>query len=143
MFRLFGGNSYYMNLTITGLENWNTESLKVMGYLFYKCNQLQTLDLSNWNTSKVTNMQNTFRGLTFSSLDLSNWNTSSVGNMRGMFEDYSQLTTLKLGPNWIMSQNPDIGNLFSNCSSLKQSGIDYNGAPADTQNKINGLVPAA
>jgi hypothetical protein len=43
-----------------------------------------------------------------------------------------------------MSQNPNISNLFKNCSLLKQSGvIDYNGAPTDTQDKISDALATA
>ena len=48
-------------------------------YMFYYCRELTSLDLSNFNTSKVTDMRSMFSicgGLT--SLDVSSFNTSKV-----------------------------------------------------------------
>jgi surface protein len=43
-------------------------------------------DLSNWNTSKVTNMSRMFDGAQSFNQDISNWNTSKVTNMSRMFD---------------------------------------------------------
>ena len=52
--------------------------------MFYDCNLLTSLDVSNWNTSKVTNMGNMFYDCNLlTSLDISNWDTSRVGTLSG------------------------------------------------------------
>ena len=54
--------------------------------MFYGCRNLISLDLSNFNTSSVTNMEYMFYNCkNLISLDLSNFNTSSVTSMRDMF----------------------------------------------------------
>ena len=64
-----------------------------MNYMFLRCTSLITLDLSNFNTSKVTNMSNMFYNcISLTSLDLSNFDTSKVTNMDYMF---SSCTSLK------------------------------------------------
>ena len=46
------------NLTeIKGIENLNTENVTNMSYMFVKCKALTSLDLSNFNTEKVTDMR--------------------------------------------------------------------------------------
>ena len=63
-----------------------TNNVISMSAMFSDCNNLTSLDVSNWNTSKVTHMGwmfNTCIGLT--SLDLSNFDTSKVNNMINMF----------------------------------------------------------
>jgi len=53
--------------------------------MFYK-NGNTTLDLSSWDTSKVTNMKNLFREMpNVTSINVNNWNTSNVTNMGIMF----------------------------------------------------------
>ena len=54
--------------------------------MFYDCSNLTSLDVSNFDTSKVTSMSSMFMdcsGLT--SLDLSSFDTSNVMNMQYMF----------------------------------------------------------
>ena len=48
--------------TINGLSKLNTSNLKDMGEMFYNCNSLTSIDISDWDVSKVTNMSNMFRG---------------------------------------------------------------------------------
>ena len=69
-----------------------------------------SLDLSNWDTSKVTNMYGMFvyagaRATTWDIGNLSNWNTSNVTNMSGMFEYVGgNATTFSLDlSNWNIS----------------------------------------
>lgn len=57
-----------------------------MNYMFENCSKLTTLDLSNFNTSNVTNISGMFmRCSSLTSLNLSNFDTSNVTNMYGMF----------------------------------------------------------
>ena len=71
-----------------------------LSYLFYGCQNLKTLDLSNFNTNKViimSDMFNSCKSLTI--LDLSNFNTVKIDNMRymkDMFYNCNSLTTVKV-----------------------------------------------
>ena len=63
-----------------------------MSSMFYGAGSNATtfnFDLSNWNTSKVTDMKRMFSNAGYSAttfnLDLSNWNTSQVTKMGSMF----------------------------------------------------------
>jgi surface protein len=46
--------------TIEGLEYLKVDSVQTMDYMFYNCKSLTTLDLSGFNTSKLTSSQNMF-----------------------------------------------------------------------------------
>ena len=60
--------------------------------MFYNCLLLTSLDLSNFITSNVENMDNMFSGCSkLISLNLSNFDTSKVTDMRFMFSGCSQL----------------------------------------------------
>ena len=71
-----------------------------LGYLFYGCGNLKTLDLSNFDTSKVIIMSNMFNSCkSLATLDLSNFNTVKIDNMRymkDMFYNCNKLTTVKV-----------------------------------------------
>ena len=57
------------------------------------------LDLSNFDTRKVTNMANMFSHMRYNtvSIDLSNFDTSSVIEMGRMFYNSTGLTSLNIG----------------------------------------------
>ena len=42
--------------TIIGLSNFDTSKVTKMDYIFYSCSSLKSLNLSNFNTSLITNM---------------------------------------------------------------------------------------
>ena len=59
--------------------------------MFYR-SAATNLDLSNFNTSNVTDMSGMFQNSRATTLDLSSFNTSNVTNMSGMFSE-SEATT--------------------------------------------------
>ncbi len=60
--------------------------LKNTNYIFYECDSLTNLNLSNFNTTNVTDMSYMFRMCkSLRNLDLSNFNTTYVHNMSYMF----------------------------------------------------------
>ena len=66
-----------------------------MGGVFYGCSSLTSLDLSNFNTGNVTNMNVMFRNCSkLTSLDLSNFNTEKVTNMNNILTNTPSLTNI-------------------------------------------------
>lgn len=106
------------NLTNLDLSNFNTSNVTDMAFMFHGCDQLISLDLSSFNTSQVTNMYGMFNNcLQLTSLDLSNFDTSLVINMGWMFNNCHQLSRLDLS-NFDTSQVTDMGYMFSGCLQL-------------------------
>ena len=67
-----------------------------MGYMFRDCKQLTSLDVSNFDTSKVTRMEHMFRNCeSLPSLNLSSFDVGSVTYMNCMFDDCSYLVSLQ------------------------------------------------
>ena len=65
--------------------------------MFFGMHSLTTLNLSSFDTSKVTNMHDMFYGMeNLTTLNLSNFNTSNVIYMNSMFSGMSNLTALDL-----------------------------------------------
>ena len=99
-----------------------------MGNMFSNCYELTTLDLPNFNTSKVSSMYNMFNGCyNLTSLDISNFDTSNVIDMRGMFDNCYNLTTIKGVID--MKSCEYYENMFHNCSKLK--GVKIKNPPLD------------
>ena len=60
--------------------------------MFYGCESLTNLDLSNFNTNYVKNMMSMFDGCSsLINIDLSNFNTNKVKDMSDMFKGCSSL----------------------------------------------------
>ena len=75
----------------------NTSNVTSMYQMFYGCNLLTQLNVSNFNTSEVINMQNMFAYCyKLTSLDLSNFDTSNVTYIDSMLEGCNSLHTLRL-----------------------------------------------
>ena len=110
--------SFMDNLTTIDLSNFDTSKVTDMTYMFSNSSNLTSLNLSSFDTSKVTNMRTMFACMSnLTSLNLSNFNTSNVTNMGGMFASIHNLTTLNLS-NFDTSKVTDMNSMFGNMSSL-------------------------
>ena len=105
--------------TITGMKQYlNTSEVTNMGYMFYDCYKLTSLDVSNFNTANVTNMNSMFSDCSsLTSLDVSGFNTSKVTDMSDMFYFCSKLTSLDLS-NFNTSNVTKMLSMFSGCRAL-------------------------
>jgi surface protein len=110
-----------------------------MEYMFSGCALVSELDVSKWNTAKVTSMEFMFNGCVgLTELDLSNWNTALVKDSEQMFAGCSNLKTISVGDNWDMSQVEEVpkngnqeklssDNMFYGCVALEGgAGTKYN-----------------
>lgn len=91
------------SLTSLDISNFDTSKVTDMNWMFNNCSNLTSLDVSNFDTSNVTNMSEMFTGCSkLITLDLSNWDTSKAHNdMSRMFDSCSNLTTIKVGDKFI------------------------------------------
>ena len=84
------------NIKDLDISNFDTSKVTQMSGMFSGMSSLTSLDLSNFNTSKVWDMDSMFRGMSsLTSLNLSNFDTSRVAYMRWMFSGMSSLTSFK------------------------------------------------
>ena len=106
------------NILDLDLSNFDTSNVTNMRSMFNGMSNLTTLNLSNFNTSQVTNMSLMFRGVSnLTSLNLSNFDTSKVTNMSFMFWGMSNLTTLNLS-SFDTSKVTRMDSMFSYMYSL-------------------------
>ena len=101
--------------------------------MFMNFTKLTELDLSSFNTDRVTNMSEMFRGVKeLTSLNLSSFNTQNVTNMSGMFYEMSKVTNLNLSS--FNTQNvTDMSRMFQYVGSISSLDLSH----FDTKNVIN------
>ena len=100
------------------LSNFDTSNVTDMSTMFYGMSNLTSLNLSNFDTSRVTDMSSMFTFMyNLTTLNLSNFDTSKVTDMHDMFQGL-KLTSLDLS-NFDTSQVTDMSDMFENMYSLK------------------------
>ena len=90
--------SFMSNLATLNLSNFDTSKVTNMHAMFYGMSKLAALDLSNFNTSQVQDMSSMFSGVfnLITTLNLSSFDTSKVRYMTSMFSGMPNLTTLDI-----------------------------------------------
>ena len=110
--------SFYSVIEKLDLSNFNTSKVTNMINMFSYCESLMSLDLSNFNTSNVTDMGFMFNNCSsLTSLVFNNFNTSKVTNMQYMFLNCGSLMSLDLS-SFNTSKVTSMFNMFYGCSSL-------------------------
>jgi surface protein len=107
------------SLTSLDLSNFNTSNVKNMESIFYNCSSLTSLDLSNFNTSNVKNMEFMFSSCSsLTNLDLSKFDTTKVTNMAWMFCECANLNTIYVSDNWSTVAVTSSTEMFFGCKKL-------------------------
>ena len=105
------------------VSNWDTSNVTNMSNTFSHCELLTSVDVSKWNTSKVTNMEGMFVDCNLlASVDVSKWNTSKVTDMASMFSGCGTLQSIDVSK-WNTSNVTDISGMFFGCGSLHSVDI--------------------
>ena len=115
------------NILEIDLSNFDTSEVTNMGGMFYGMSNLTTLNVSHFDTSKVTNMGGMFYGMSnLTTLNVSHFDTSKVTDMSLMFHGMRDLSALNLS-SFNTSQVTDMHNMFygmSNLTSLNLSSFN-------------------
>ena len=128
------------SLTSLDLSNFDTSKVSSMYNMFNMCYSLTSLDVSNWNTSKVTNMSSMFHNCeSLTSLDVSNFNTSNVTNMSEMFSRCGALTSLDVS-NFNTSKVTNMDGMFNACASL--TSLDLSNFDTSNVTSMAGMFGA-
>ena len=93
-------------------------------YMFYYLDKVEDIDLSNLDTSKVTDMSSMFQGMSsLLYLDLSSFDTSNVISMKSMFSNVSSLLNLDLS-SFDTSNVTNMSVMFNGVSSLMSLNLN-------------------
>ena len=105
------------------VSNWDTSNVTNMSNTFSHCELLASVDVNKWNTSKVTNMEGMFVDCNLlASVDVNKWNTSKVTDMASMFSSCGTLRSIDVSK-WNTSNVTDISGMFFGCGSLHSVDI--------------------
>lgn len=159
-------NEQYSRYKITGLETWNPSSCTDMGWMFWGCAGIGTIDVSGWDVSKVEifhhwlcktsatviGVENfdvsscrAFNAMLYgtqnTSYDLSKWDVSNAETLSQMFDGCHNLEEIIGLENWNTSKCRDFREMFYNCYSLRElnlSSFDTRNASAEWTDPWNG-----
>ena len=110
-------------LTYVDVTGFDTSKVTDMGRMF-SCSGITKIDVSNFNTSRVTKMNAMFSTTNLVTLDLSNFDTRNVVDMRLMFSGNLELKTIYVGGLWSTEKLPKeyeggMDWMFFSCDKLK------------------------
>ena len=127
----------FSKVTFIDLSAFDTSKVTSMNDMFSNCSSLTSLDLSSFDTSKVTDMYDMFSNCnSLASLNVSSFCTSQVIFMGSMFNNCQRLINLDLS-GFDISRVIDMNNMFSNCSSL--TSLDLSSFDTSEANSMNGM----
>ncbi|EGO7566526.1 BspA family leucine-rich repeat surface protein [Enterococcus faecalis] len=113
-------------------DSFDTSQVTDMSHMFSYTSNLQKLDLSGFDTGKVTNMEGMFWKSSLKQLDVSNFDTRNVTTMEEMFGYLLEIEELNLS-NFDTSQVTNMSYMFSNSHKL----IKLDLSSFDTSNVTN------
>jgi surface protein len=105
-----------------------------MNNMFGSMRNVENLDLSHFNTSNVTDMGGgLFTGCSaLKTINLSNWDTSKVTIMDNMFSGDSNLKTIKVSDSFTTNAVTNSTAMFGGCTQLVGgNGTTYNSSYQD------------
>lgn len=102
----------------------NNSNITDFSYMFHNCYDLVSLDLTEFDTSKATNMEAMFSYCTSLSSLIFNLDTHNVKNMSGMFERCMELEHLSL--DFDTSNVRNMRGMFNGCSGLRSIELNLN-----------------
>ena len=115
------------NLESVDFADWDVSHVTTFFALFDGSYKIENIDVSKWDTISAINMAWMFNRNNLKHLDVSNFNTSKVTNMFAMFSGSNSLTQLDIS-NFDTSNVLDFGRAFGYwgnvCEELNISGLD-------------------
>ena len=125
------------NLQTVDLSNLDTSGVTSMNGMFRYCNSLKSVDLSNLDTSQVTDMSLMFTGCSsIQRIDLSKNNLSSLTNVEYMFSNATALESIDFNDTLKSAKITDFDYMFTKCTSLHTldlSNFDFSKASSFTR----------
>lgn len=165
MNHMFTGDGNYGQIPVSYKEldvsKWNPSSCTDMSFMFYGCKGIESIDVSNWDVSKVenfdhmfawnhmvingtenwitssaTNMYAMFHHIENTTIDVSNFDTSNVQFFGQMFEQAKFLTEIVGLENFDTSKGLGFDEMFRNCAKIKHLNL----SSFDTTKAKDGVV---
>ena len=107
------------------LSKFDSSEISIMNNMFRDCTSLISLNLENFDTSKINYFGNFFKNCkSLISLNLSSFNTSLATDFGGMFENCISLTSLNLS-NFDVSKGEKLWGMFGGSTNLEYINMEY------------------
>lgn len=137
MFNQYGADSLRQALTALDLSGFNTAKVTNFRSMFNTCRKLQTVDLSSFDTGNALNFIMMFaRCFDLESLNLSSFNTSKAASLYCMFYQCESLESVDLS-SFNTENVTDMSYMFSYCKSLKSLDLSsFNTAKVTTMDNM-------
>ena len=104
------------------VSGWDLSNVTTLENVFRGCNALTGITgLNTWNTINITNMGHMFYG----DKELTNvgglgyWNTTNVISMNDMFSGCNKLTSVDVLSNWDLSNVKNMDRMFQDCKNIQ------------------------
>ena len=136
---MFRGLTNVINIDITSVD---TSKVQSPLYMFLDTPRLSTIDLSNFDTSGITDFSGMFERTGFTSLDLSSFNINNATLMAYMFSANYNLQNITFGNNFDTSNIKNMKNMFASCislTSLDLSNFDMSNV-SNTTNTLSNMT---
>ena len=115
----FGLFSVCENITYIDLSNFNTSLMTDFSYMFFRCYNLRDINISSFDTSKMTNMKYMFYGCqNLKEINLKSFDTTNVVDAVGLFGNCKALVNLDIS-NFNFKNVKDIEYIFLGCDNLE------------------------
>ena len=125
------------NITKIDLSKFDSSKVTEMIGMFYNCDSLTSINLDKFKTVSSNSIKRMFDGCNkLTSLNLSSFDTSSVTDMTGLFSNCKSLLSLDLN-NFNTSSVTIMDVMFINCSSLKY--LDLNNFDTSSVTSFHGI----
>ena len=114
----------FVNVYKIDISDWNVSKVTNMQHMFYRCKIFRSIgDVSEWDVSNVVSMGGMFNQcINLKSVDLSTWNTKSLKRCSSMFFACRSLVDTGNLNSWNTSRVFDLSNMFDGCKKLKNIG---------------------
>ena len=105
---------------VIDISGWDTSNVTFMDDMFRKCAKLKNIiGIENLDVSKLEDASCMFYGCeNLIELDLTNWNPISLENMSYMFYNCLNLKIIKNIENWQLPNIKDVSYMFYECTKL-------------------------
>lgn len=137
MFNQYGADSLSQALTALDLSGFNTAKVTNFRSMFNTCRKLESLDLSSFDTGNALNFIMMFaRCFDLKSVNLSSFNTSKAASLYCMFYQCESLESVDLS-SFNTANVTDMSYMFSYCKSLKSLDLsNFNTAKVTTMDNM-------
>lgn len=137
--------SSYCFYNVTKFNGSNLLDLSIctrLSFAFAYMEKITTLDVSNWNTSTITNFANCFHGCSaLASIDVAKWDVSNATSLGAMFQLCSNLTNIDVSK-WDTSNVQRFTAMFNYCEKLKTIDVSsFNTSKAVDISTMFGHLP--